>query len=260
MKKLAMGGPLAELRAKLGLTQTQLAMEAGASISAVQSAELGTARDIAEPILEWADLLGIDSLGLSRRYREWKKGIDRGGALHRNAAEVLNRVFFGRRESTVIKQLRTQAAGVVFCSCRKRAGMTSTEVARALGITAYTFRAWESGKSSPSVDRALAASGWDHAYLFTSATPIAPVHRKPASRPAPPPAKPQPSLHHCRHHNARARPGVEPCLPCQPDARYRATSLDGTVRGYATDCAVKAANDAYFAERHTGRTFAVEKV
>jgi hypothetical protein len=32
------------------------------------------------------------------------------------------------------------------------------------------------------------------------------------------------------------------------------------VRGYATDCAVRAANDAYFAERHTGRTFAVEKV
>jgi hypothetical protein len=43
-------------------------------------AELGTARDIAEPILEWADLVGIDSLGLSRRYREWKKGVDQGGS------------------------------------------------------------------------------------------------------------------------------------------------------------------------------------
>lgn len=261
-KPIGGGGPLAELRAQLGMSQTQLAMESGASILAIRAVEQGLAKEIAEPILEWVTFLGLNSLDLSRRYQEWRKSF-RG-----DAAELLERVFRGRRGHLVFRRLQIEPPGAVFRSYRRLAGISIADIVRVLGVEPRIYDGWEAGRNAPQVSRALTKTGWTGAAPFAKAVPKAasPVRKvKPASpvRPTAPLAAAQlaelsPSElapRRCDRHSVVAYPGVIPTFPCEAGRRYRAVSEDGSVKGNVTPCAIRAANDAHFATRYTGSAF-----
>lgn len=244
------GGPLAALRTQLGMSQTQLAMESGASIHAVQAAERGLAKEIAEPILDWAEILGLNSLDLSRRYQDWR------AAFCGDATELLDRVFEGRRAHLVFRRLQHEPPGVVFRSYRRLAGISVAEVARALGVELQIYEGWEKGRNAPQVSRALTETGWISAAPFAKAVPKPPRPTRNTER-TEVPALSEPISLRCDLHGVVAHPGVFPAIPCKTGARYQAASEDGVVKGNLTPCAIRAANDAHFASSYTGKGFRV---
>ncbi|MEU9002880.1 helix-turn-helix transcriptional regulator [Streptomyces sp. NPDC048551] len=144
------------------MSQTQVALESGANIEAVRLAEQGLAREIAEPIMEWVEFLGLDSVELGRRYQQWRASTLRG------APALLELIFVGRHKRVALKRLEREPPGVVFRSYRQRAGISAAQVVRALGVRPESYRMWEAGKNSPTVNRALAVTGWTGAAEFSS--------------------------------------------------------------------------------------------
>ncbi|MFJ1755462.1 helix-turn-helix domain-containing protein [Kitasatospora sp. NPDC088134] len=203
---------------------------------------------MAEPILQWVEFLGLNSVQLSRHYRDWRDSF-RG-----NATGLLGDIFKGCHDHLVFRRLQNEPPGVVFRSYRRRAGVPVAEVVRALGVERRVYGEWESGHNAPQVSRALTETGWIGAELFAREVPKTsrPVGEARRAKSAPPTG---PIPLRCERHSVSAHPEVVPVVACEEGRRYRAVSEDGTARGNLTPCAIIAANDAYFASRYTGKGF-----